>query len=157
MSTDNRVNKALVIADHQSFFTTDGDACIALAFAKMTTAAAVTRTAGAAPLGAQTANAQSGSATASATASKSQAAHATLICVCGSNESTEVVIQASTHGTRSEDCVEVHVGLGESTEDPGTFSNAAIFNGRGYAASGISLADGTFFGRRAGRHAAPKR
>ncbi len=31
---------------------------------------------------------------------------------------------------------------------------AALFCGRGYAGSGISLADGTFFGRRAGRHAA---
>ena len=31
---------------------------------------------------------------------------------------------------------------------------AALFCGPGYAASGISLADGTFFGRRAGRAAA---
>ena len=40
---------------------------------------------------------------------------------------------------------------------PGLYAagrNAALFCGRGYAASGISLADGTFFGRRAGRRAA---
>ena len=48
----------------------------------------------------------------------------------------------------------------EGSPIPGLYAagrNAAIFNGRGYAASGISLADGTFFGRRAGRHAAQKR
>ena len=32
--------------------------------------------------------------------------------------------------------------------------NAALFCGHGYPGSGISLADGSFFGRRAGRHAA---
>ncbi|MEM7311478.1 MAG: FAD-dependent oxidoreductase [Planctomycetota bacterium] len=40
---------------------------------------------------------------------------------------------------------------------PGLYAvgrSAALFTGRGYAASGISLADGTFFGRRAGRAAA---
>jgi len=40
---------------------------------------------------------------------------------------------------------------------PGLYAvgrSAALFTGRGYAASGISLADGSFFGRRAGRAAA---
>jgi 3-oxo-5alpha-steroid 4-dehydrogenase len=34
--------------------------------------------------------------------------------------------------------------------------NAALFCGHGYPGSGISLADGSFFGRRAGRHAAAR-
>jgi len=45
----------------------------------------------------------------------------------------------------------------EGTALPGLYAvgrTAALFCGRGYAGSGISLADGTFFGRRAGRHAA---
>jgi 3-oxo-5alpha-steroid 4-dehydrogenase len=40
---------------------------------------------------------------------------------------------------------------------PGLYAagrNAALFCGHGYPGSGISLADGSFFGRRAGRHAA---
>ncbi|NRA06578.1 MAG: FAD-dependent oxidoreductase [Myxococcales bacterium] len=48
----------------------------------------------------------------------------------------------------------------EGAPIPGLYAagrTAALFCGRGYAGSGISLADGTFFGRRAGRHAAQKR
>ncbi len=40
---------------------------------------------------------------------------------------------------------------------PGLFAagrTAALFPGTGYAGSGMSLSDGTFFGRRAGRAAA---
>lgn len=43
---------------------------------------------------------------------------------------------------------------------PGLYAagrTAALFTGRGYAGSGISLADGSFFGRRAGRHVAEQR
>ena len=42
----------------------------------------------------------------------------------------------------------------DGTEIPGLYAvgrTAALFCGRGYAGSGISLADGTYFGRRAGR------
>lgn len=48
----------------------------------------------------------------------------------------------------------------EGAAIPGLYAagrSAALFCGRGYAGSGISLADGTFFGRRAGRHAAAQR
>ena len=42
----------------------------------------------------------------------------------------------------------------DGAEVPGLYAvgrTAALFCGRGYAGSGISLADGTYFGRRAGR------